>query len=507
MRIALLYGPTAAGFPPVGALTLSAIAKRMGVATEVVPLPAAQRRAEVAEALAGFDMVGFSTDCGTYPDAVLTARALRAARPDLPIVFGGPQATVTATQTMQAFPEVDLCVKGEAEQSFPELLRRLATGAEDWREVPGGVWRAGDGIESLPEPAMLADVDQVPLPDYAAFPTVGINGSIPLEVGRGCPYGCTFCSTNTFFKRRFRMKSSERVAADVASLTASYGVRHVDFIHDMFTVRRDFVEDICAAMARLPVSWNCSARTDRLDDALLSTMADAGCVGVYVGIETGSKRLQRSLKKNLNVDEAIAMVRRCQNFGIGVTASMIIGYPNETVEDLRETLLCAFELVRPHPSRQATGDVVLQLPFFAPLAGTPILDEASGFAFDGVPPSVVELGESQELSPEARALVEAHPGIFLAHYHPTGTEIARADYIVLMHVTSELTNMPEVMRHLAEREAKAFVDFLLRPGIARHRGPTQAATTAAVMEAFQSRPHARLSRGTVAAARQPVAAW
>lgn len=488
MRIALVFGPSAPGFPPLGALTLSAIAKERGIATEVLPLPSRRNRHVVAAALADFDMVGISTDCGTYPDAVHFARALKRQRKDLPVIFGGPQATVTAPLTVQAFPEVDLVVKGEAEETFPELVDRIAAGRIDWREVSGGVWMEDGTLRSLPEPAKLADVDLLPLPDYSAFPTVGIDGTIPLEVGRGCPYGCTFCSTNTFFKRRFRMKSADRVTADVNGLMSQFGVRHIDFVHDMFTVRRDFVEEISDAMRRLPVNWNCSARTDRIDDALLSTMANAGCVGIYVGIESGSSVLQRSLKKNLRVDEAIARIRTCQTFGIGVTASLIIGYPQETREDLRATLLCAFELLRPHPSRFATGEIVVQIPFFAPLAGTPILSESiGGFDFDGVPPSIVELGESQTVDPEACELIRAHPEIFVAHYHPVGTEVSRQDYIAIMHVTSELSNRPDLMRQLSEHHAVPFIDFLLSRGLSSHIGATQAITTQSVLAAYMER--------------------
>lgn len=485
MRIALVYGPTAAGFPPLGALTLSTIAKQRGIAADVLPLPSQRRRREVARVLADFDMVGISTDCGTYPDAILFARALKQVRPDLPVVFGGPQATVTAPQSVLAFPEVDLVVKGEAEHSFPDLLDRIAANRADWREVPGGVWIQDGVVQSRPELGLLADVDLLPLPDYAAFPSSGNNGTIPLEVGRGCPYGCTFCSTNTFFKRRFRMKSADRVTADVRALTAAYRINHVDFVHDMFTVRRDFVEDISAAMKRLPVSWNCSARTDRIDDALLQTMAEAGCTGIYVGIETGSSELQKVLKKNLCPTEAVARIRTCQSFGIGVTASLIIGYPQETREDLRATLLCGLELLRPHPSRFATAKVVVQFPFFAPLAGTPILADApGGFEFDGVPPSLVELGESRTLPAETADLVMAHPDIFTAHYHPAATEIARLDYITIMHITSHLTSEPATIEALANDHAVPFVDFLLSPGVHRYLGPSQSSTTRSFLEAF-----------------------
>lgn len=472
----------------MGALTLSALAKPMGITIDLIELPDLPGCKKLAQSLVGYNLVGVSTDSSSYPLAILFAKALRAADPKVRIVFGGPQATVTAPQTVSAFPQVDLVVKGEAEKSWPSLLDRVARGLTDWRSVPGGVWCESGNICSVPENQILADVDEVPLPDYAALPWLKGKSAIPLEVGRGCPYGCTFCSTNTFFKRRFRMKSTPRIVRDIQALIKEFGIRHVDFVHDMFTVRREFVVEISEAMQKLPVSWNCSARTDRLDPDLMRLMASSGCTGIYAGLETGSQRLQPLIKKNLNMIEAMATVRRCQSEGLSVTTSLIMGFPNETRADLFETLLCIFELARPHPWAGATGQVQPQLHLFAPLAGTPIIEEAPGYIFDGHLSPMVDLGTGTALPPEVSQLIERHPDIFSAFYRPTGTEVALLHYATLAAVMQHIISAPLLLQNIAIYAAEDFAAFLVAPGLELHLNATPIKTFDAVWAGYLARP-------------------
>jgi radical SAM superfamily enzyme YgiQ (UPF0313 family) len=487
MRVALIHGPIEGDFPPLGALTLSSLAKQKGISITLAALPDLAGCQSLAEEFKGFDLVGVSTDSSSYPFAILFAQTLRRLDPNARIVFGGPQATVTAPQTVEAFEAVDLVVKGEAEKSWPLLLDGVGRRDPGWRAVPGGVWREADRTRSVPEHPVLADVDEVPLPDYAALPWVRGLKAIPLEVGRGCPYGCTFCSTNTFFKRRFRMKSTPRIVADVQSLIEMFGVNHIDFVHDMFTVRRDFVVEISQAMKELPVSWNCSARTDRLDPELMQLMKSAGCTGVYAGLETGSQRLQPIIKKNLDVAEAMATVRRCQIEGLSVTTSLIMGYPNETRADLFETLLCIFELARPHPREGALGRVQPQLHLFSPLAGTPILDEANSYVFDGMVSNMVELGGGGGLPQAVCDLIAQYPEIFSAFYRPADTEVTRHHYFTLTRVMEHIIATPGLLAKLSQTPTEAFVAYLVAPGLERFGRDTALATFEAVWSGYLSR--------------------
>src|SRR5262249_907795 len=140
-----------------------------------------------------------------------------------------------------------------------------------------------------------------------------------------------------------------------------------DLIHDMFTVDRTKVVEFCELLISngSPFEWGCSARTDCVDSELLEMMKAAGCAGIFFGIETGSTRMQILINKGLNLDESRRVLREADRVGIKTTASLIAGYPQETLEDFRQTL-------------EFFGDAVRslwldpQLHILSPLAETPL---------------------------------------------------------------------------------------------------------------------------------------
>ena len=112
----------------------------------------------------------------------------------------------------------------------------------------------------------------------------------------------------------------------------TYGNTRFELIHDMFTVDRKRVVEFCEALLASgeQFQWNCSARTDCVDDELIALMARSGCASIFFGIETGSARLQRLIGKNLDLHEAASRVACASRHGIGTTVSLITGFPGET---------------------------------------------------------------------------------------------------------------------------------------------------------------------------------
>lgn len=461
MRAALVSGPSTPGQPPTGLLTLATLARNAGWDVDLIELPALDRLDAFLRRLAGADLVGFTTVCSTYPRVLLVSQIVRACRPGVAIVLGGPQATITARRTVQRFPSVDLVVRGEAEAAWPCLLEEVASGRRDWSRVPGAVWSDGTEVRAAAPADLVANLDTVPMPAFDLDPGFGDGSRVAVEVGRGCPYGCTFCSTNTFFKRRFRMKSVERILSDVAYLRTRFGTVHFDFIHDMFTVRSDTVEAICGALEGAGITWNCSARTDRLTPDLLDRMVRAGCRGIYVGIETGSERLQKDTRKNLVPGDALKTIRLCQSKGLNITASLIFGFPQETVQDLYDTLLCYFELATPHPSPAVTASIVPQLHMFAPLAETPILDAGKGYAFDGRMSGTVRVDYPDGLSQDERRMIAGDFELFSAFYHPLGTDVPRDRQLALDAVFEALPQFPHARSYIARYARLEFAAFLI----------------------------------------------
>lgn len=359
-------------------------------------------------AACGSRLFGFSSICGSYPITIRIAEALKRETGDCTTLFGGPQASATDLATLAAFPFVDFILRGEADLSLPGFVEQWS-GKRLFSDVPGLTWRSAFGPQRNPDAPVIDNLDDLPLP---AFHLSSLNKSDHafLELGRGCPFACTFCSTNDFFRRKFRVKSPARILADMRAVAGTYGFRSFNLVHDMFTVDRHRVVAFCEAMlaANEGFRWSCSARTDCVDPALLELMARAGCNDIFFGVETGSKRMQRIIDKDLDPAEARAAVEACERLGMSTTVSTIVGFPEETEADLCETLD-----VFMHAMRQPNSTP--QVNILAPLSATPIYSKYKDQMFLGEISSHLSYpGRSQ--SPADRDLVHRYPAIFPNFY-------------------------------------------------------------------------------------------
>jgi radical SAM superfamily enzyme YgiQ (UPF0313 family) len=315
----------------------------------------------------GSEVFGFSTICSSYPLTVRIAECVKRLLPNSVVLFGGPQASVVDRETLNAFPFVDMVLRGEADRTLPLLLEELA-GSRRFSTVPGLTYRSAFGVQRTADAPVIDDLDCLPLPAYHL--TGELQGDAPyasLELGRGCPFACTFCSTNDFFRRKFRVKSPARMLADMRAIASHYGIRAFDLVHDMFTVDRKRVAALCDHLIESGehFTWTCSARTDCVDDELLELMARAGCEAIFFGVETGSRRMQRIIDKDLDPDQARRAVAMAERHRVSTTVSLITGFPEENADDLRDTIAIFMDSLR-YPGSTP------QLNVLAPLAGTPI---------------------------------------------------------------------------------------------------------------------------------------
>ena len=278
------------------------------------------------------------------------AREVKARAPHIITVFGGPQSTATAQTTMEKIPYVDYVCTGEGENTvvpfFQALLRDGGKGLED---VPGLYRRVEGQVVRNTAEQPLCDLDTLPywddrlyLEDYDG-PEPGIGAKdyfMPLDAGRGCPYSCSFCCTSHFWRRTYRLKSPERIVADIRYFRDKFGIRSFFFAHDAFTIDKKLVTKVCDYMIEqdLGIHWMCSARVDCVTEELLQKMKQAGMVRIELGIETGSKRMQKLIHKNLDLDRARRMVKVMLDMKLNVSLFFMYGFPEETVEDLNDTL-------------------------------------------------------------------------------------------------------------------------------------------------------------------------
>ncbi|HOO55271.1 MAG TPA: radical SAM protein [bacterium] len=304
------------------------------------------------------DVVGISVLSSARGSAFQVARICKEVDPRIRVVFGGYHPT--------GFPEdvlsnenVDVVVRGEGEQTFLELLE-VYKNEGDIGSVLGISYSDNGNVINNPDRAFIDDMDSLPF--TADFVFQGLIGRIPIQYGRGCPYGCKFCADRVVWKRKIRYRSAENVVEEIESAVRNLGVREFTFIDGTFNVSRRKVMDFCELVIekKLDIIWDALVRADKLDDEMLAKCRRAGCVQMNLGVESGSERVIDDLNKAIDLSTVKDDIDRIKKHGISVVTFFCIGMPPETAEDLRKT--------RDLISRLNHDFVILSV--FTPLPGT-----------------------------------------------------------------------------------------------------------------------------------------
>ena len=363
-------------------------------------------------------IVSFYTRCDTYHISIKIAQALKQRRQDIYIVYGGPQADLSAEDTLREIPEVDYICCGEGENTIVPFFTSLLAGRPD-HTIDGLVYRDGGNIVKNPRPQLIADLDTLPLIDYSLLDfqnedDIEMQGSFPVDVGRGCPFSCTFCSTKNFWGRNYRLKSPERIIGEIKYIHEKFGFVNFSFEHDMFTLNRQKVITICHMLKEIgfPIKWGCSARADCLDKELIDIMIDAGMTHLFVGVETGSPRMQKLIQKNLNLDDVLETMEHVSRKGIIGRASFIFGFPNETEEDFSQSMALMMRLSK------LPGITVLTY-LFAFFGGTELTKEYYS-RNDRV--TVLSIATGEVAVQDCDDIISAHSVLF-PHYFEFKTEL------------------------------------------------------------------------------------
>lgn len=295
-------------------------------------------------------------------------------------VIGGPHPSAMPKECFDFYQNLlDFAFVGEAELGFPVLIKLLEKRktplALDLKKIPGLVWKK-DSKEIVNKPEYPMDLDKLGFPSwdlikpetYPHAPIGGFARRFPVAyilTSRSCPFQCTFCAAKSIHGSTFRRKSLPEVLKEVKYLTHQRGIKEIHILDDNFTLSKEFVKEFCEEKIkeRLDFSWNCSngIRLDRIDEETLRLMKKAGCYSVAVGIESGSDRILKHMKKNLNKNYIKKQVELISKVGIEITGLFILGYPAESKNDILQTISfaksldltkAAFSIFRPLPGSE-----------------------------------------------------------------------------------------------------------------------------------------------------------
>lgn len=287
------------------------------------------------------ETLGISCLFNTLPFILPCLEKIKAEDPEKKIILGGPGPSSVAGKIMSRFPYIDMVVRGEGEHIVLDLAEEMP-----YPEVDGIVYRSKGRIIVNPPRRRISDLDRLLLPAYdkVDFSDYDHAGVI---TARGCPYHCSFCEVAPLWGYRTKQRSIPNVISEIKKLHGEYGIRTLHIFDDTFVLDRSRVLDFCQALRceKINIAWRCLGRIDLMDENLLCQMAEAGCVGIQYGIESGSEHVMKLVAKHISPYKVKDIIRMSVKYIENVISTFMWGFPFETMKDFYETIYLMGEIV------------------------------------------------------------------------------------------------------------------------------------------------------------------
>lgn len=299
-------------FPPLGLMAVGAGLKRDGHDVVVYD-------GDIEQLPLDYDYYGFGPTSPEYPHAVDCLHRIKGANPTAKVVVGGPHVTLLHQQCHE--DGFDCMVVGDGENVASQAF------CGDERVIH----------------AASRPLDEYPIPDRTLVdiksyrfrlhdrPATTVMGS------RGCPFQCGFCCKN---HNRVRLNSAERMIEEIEILRKQFGYTAIAFPEDIFTLNKRRTIEVCKYLKQHGIIWRCLVRADltvKYGNDFIDMMRDSGCVGVGMGIESGSDTILRNVNKAETASQMRCAVAMLKSRGLFVKGFFIVGLPGESEKTLAET--------------------------------------------------------------------------------------------------------------------------------------------------------------------------
>ncbi len=281
----------------------------------------------IVKRAAGADVIGFSCTSPQMRCALSLARRIKQQNPKVWTVFGGVHPSALPEETA-ALPEVDSVVVGEGEVSMLKILNGCR-----------------DAIVKSP---YIEDIDTIPNPDRHLIKlerhlTLTYEGEgkriTSIFSSRACPFGCVFCASNSVWGRKQRLRSPKNIIGEFEELRSSWNVDYINFADDEVGIKRSHLLEVCELLIKNnnKINWGVNMVVNSISEDLLIKMKRAGCTDIWMGVESGSQRILKSMRKPFNAEDVKRAFKITKKYGFSRRAYVILGMPDETLEDIRLT--------------------------------------------------------------------------------------------------------------------------------------------------------------------------
>jgi radical SAM superfamily enzyme YgiQ (UPF0313 family) len=348
--------------PPLGILCLSAYLKERfqnKIAIEFIDLrleknaPAAltKKLQEAMPDVIGISIMTFEKNfLGQYRD-IFSKHA-----PSAKIIIGGPYASTNGDEALM-HDYLDCAVIGEGERVMANLIACYLEN-KDILKVNGIAYRSGESVIRTDMEQYIDDMDKLPIPDYHLLDLKRYWGYqqqmnivlaekkyLPIMSSRACPYRCIYC--HNMFGKTVRKRSAEKFFSEIKLLYHEYGVREFHIIDDVFNIDRkrmhEILNKIIESGLKIKIAFPNGLRGDLLEEEDILLLKKAGAYSITLAIETASERMQKLLKKNLNVPKVVSNIAYANKIGLITRGFFMLGFPGESIEEMQQTVNLAFD--------------------------------------------------------------------------------------------------------------------------------------------------------------------
>ncbi|MDD5174093.1 MAG: cobalamin-dependent protein [Candidatus Omnitrophica bacterium] len=336
------------------------------------------------------DIVGISIPFSAQSDNAKTICGIcKELDPKITVVFGGPDASVNYSRLLKE-TLCDFCVVGEGEETFFEFVKKFNSGSS-LESIEGLAYKKDGKIYYKPR-EFLCELDKLPFPAYDLIDIKAylrdknlyrdrsiIKNSISMVTSRGCPFDCVFCSIRKHMGHVYRYHSPDYVIRHLRFIIKNYGITNFHFEDDNISLDKKRFEKILDGIIEngFKLQWDVpnGLRADTLDFNLLKKIKRSGCKKLTIAIESGNQNvLDNIIKKRLSLDYVIDVVKNCKKLRILASSFYVIGFPGESIKNMKETLGLALRLLKEY-------DILPCLLIATPLYGTELYEicEKNGY--------------------------------------------------------------------------------------------------------------------------------
>jgi anaerobic magnesium-protoporphyrin IX monomethyl ester cyclase len=319
--------------------------------------------------------------CNTYA----TMRALetaKTAKPDTITVTGGQHFTATAEESLQTYPEADIIVRNEGEETLAELVKNLKM-KSSISSIKGISFRQEGKIVHNPSRPLIENIEELPFPGYHLVKDIvhkyhfaammGRDAPYALVEGsRGCAYDCRFCTQCQHWQHRWRPKSAKRIADEIEYCYRNFGSRFIWLTDDNFgsgSRPNEVAEEIIKRGMGDDLSWFVQSRCDDIarNERILPRLRKSGLSWVLLGVENSELSTLQSFRKGITPQDAVTAVNCLKKNDIFAHAMFIIGERKDSVESIKRLRAFANDL---DPDFAMFG-------VLTPFPGTEVFEEAN----------------------------------------------------------------------------------------------------------------------------------